>query len=230
MHHMVERVESVPEPVSSAIESVGIIGGTGALGRGLAHRFAISGLAVVIGSRDAERAREVSATLNADVTGGTHADACRQDATIIAVPWSAHRDTLEQLMSHLDGRLVIDAVNPLGFDEGGPFALQVSAGSAAQEAQLLLPGSTVVAAFHHLSAGKLRSEDALDYDVMVVGDDQTAVGRVASLISTVDGLRGIAAGRLRDAQQVEAMTANIIAINRRYRVQAGIRVTGLDDS
>ena len=229
MHHMPERVESVPDPIKSAIASIGIIGGTGALGRGLAHRFAIAGLAVVIGSRDAERARSVSATLPGQVTGGTHADACRQDATIIAVPWLAHGETLVQLTSLLDGRLVVDAVNPLDFDEHGPFALQVAAGSAAQEAQLLLPGSTVVAAFHHLSAGKLRSEDALDSDVMVVGDDQTAVNRVVSLINAVEGLRGIAAGRLRDAQQLEAMTANIIAINRRYRVQAGVRVTGLDE-
>jgi NADPH-dependent F420 reductase len=233
MHRMVERVDSDSQGAASAITSVGIIGGTGALGRGLAHRFGRAGLSVVIGSRDGERARDVSASLGDKVTGGTNLDACSQGVTIIAVPWPAHRETLLTLAPHLgaqpEGHVLIDAVNPLGFDERGPFALDVAAGSAAQEAEQLLPLCTVVGAFHHLSAGRLHSDDELDSDVLVVGDDRTAVNRVISLVGLIAGLRGVAAGRLRNAKQVEALTANILAINRRYGVQAGLRVTGLDD-
>lgn len=230
MHGMVARVDSESEGAGSAIASLGIVGGTGALGRGLAYRFGRAGLTVLIGSREAVRARDISSSLGENVTGGTNLDACRHDATIIAVPWQVHREVLLQLAPHLEGQVLIDAVNPLGFDESGPFALEVDAGSAAEEAQQLLPGCTVVGAFHHLSAGKLHSDQPLDSDVLVVGDDRAAVNGVISLIGAIEGLRGVAAGRLRDARQVEAMTANVIAINRRYGVQAGLRVTGLNES
>jgi NADPH-dependent F420 reductase len=228
MQGMVERVDSGPESAGKAFESVGIVGGTGRLGRGLAYRFGRAGLSVVIGSRDPERASAASLPLGNAIKGGTNVEACAQDVTILAVPWSAHRETLLQLAPHLDGRIVIDAVNPLGVDDVGPFALDVAAGSAAEEAQQLLPRCTVVGAFHHLAANKLRSDEPLDSDVLVVGDDAAIVNRVISLINAIAGLRGVAGGRLRDAHQVEAMTANIIAINRRYGVLAGLRVIGLD--
>jgi NADPH-dependent F420 reductase len=143
------------------------------------------------------------------------------------VPWQAHRETLAALAPHLAGRVVIDAVNPLGFDSRGPFALRPKAGSAAEEAVALLPLSTVVGAFHHLSSELMLTDAPLDSDVLVLGDDRAAIGQVIALIDSIEGLRGVYAGRTRNAGQVESLTANLIAINRRYGIQAGIRVTGL---
>lgn len=206
---------------------VGLIGGTGPLGRGLAHRLVAAGHQVRIGSRDEARAKASAVSLPAGVVGVSNADACVADVSLVTVPWSAHDDTLTGLRSALAGQVVVDCVNPLGFDERGPFAVPVAAGSAAERAQELLPGSRVVAAFHHVSADLLLGPGDLDTDVLVVGDDGDAVETVVALVDSIAGLRGVAAGRLRNAGQVEALTANLIAINRRNRVHSGIRVTGL---
>ncbi|MCZ3385791.1 MAG: NADPH-dependent F420 reductase [Actinomycetia bacterium] len=207
--------------------SVGVIGGTGALGRGLAVRLAAAGHSVRLGSRDFQRARAAAEMLGEGVTGASNVDACDSELVVFAVPWAAHEVTLASLRDALDGRIVIDCVNPLGFDERGPFALAVADGSATQQADELLADSTVVGAFHHVSAELLLAAGELDADVLVVGDDRPAVEQVIELIDSISGLRGVYAGRLRNAGQVEALTANLIAINRRYRVQSGIRVTGL---
>ena len=227
MHAMGERVDVPTDRSVAATHTIGIVGGTGALGRGLAKRFAVAGLRVTIGSRDPVSAQRVADVIGAGVMGASNAVACAQDLVIIAVPWSAHRSTLTDLAPALQGRTVVDTVNPIAFDQRGPYALAVEAGSAAQEAQQLLPASVVVGAFHHMSAGLLESMDDLDADVLVVGDDREAVARVIAVIDAVSGLRGVYAGRLRNAGQVEALTANLIAINRRYRVQSSLRVVGL---
>ncbi len=208
--------------------SIGIVGGTGSLGRGLASRLTAAGLHITIGSRDSARARRCAQELGAGVLAASNEQACANDLVIIAVPWSAHSETLAELAPALEGRTVIDAVNPIAVDERGPYALAVDAGSATQEAQRLLPSSVVVGAFHHLSADLLQSVGALDADVLVVGDDREAIARVIAVIDAVPGLRGVYAGRLRNAGQIEALTANLIAINRRYRAKSGLRVTGLD--
>jgi 8-hydroxy-5-deazaflavin:NADPH oxidoreductase len=214
---------------------IGIIGGTGAQGHALALRFAQAGLVVRIGSRDASRAREAVDELVArdpsiadHVSGGSNADVAQASGlVVIAVPWDAHETTVRSLESALQGKVVVDCVNPLGFDKLGPFAVSVPAGSAAEQAQALLPTSTVVAAFHHLSAPLLSdvTNTSFDVDVLVVGDDRAAVDLVVSLAAMIPGMRGIAAGRLRNARQVEALTANLISINRRYKAHAAIRVT-----
>ena len=136
---------------------------------------------------------------------------------------------LSSLATELTGKIVVDCVNPLGFDKQGPFPLRVAAGSAAQEAQQLLPESTVIAAFHHVSAVLLDDPTVEHFadDVLVLGEDREAVAVVCELVSTIPGARGIYAGRLRNAGQVEALTANLIAINRRYKTHAGLAVTGL---
>ena len=221
MHLMDVRVGPAGELV------VGLIGGTGPLGRGLTSRFAAAGQQVLIGSRDAARARSCAASFGAGVSGASNAAACDADLALLAVPWSAHDATLTALRPMLRGRIVIDCVNPLGFDERGPFALRVDAGSAAERAQELLPASVVVGAFHHVSAEVLLGAETLDGDVLVVGDDREAVELVIALAESITGLRGVFAGPLRNAGQVEALTANLIAINRRHGVQSGIRVTGL---
>ena len=228
MHAMGERVDMATDRSSDASHAIGIVGGTGSLGRGLASRLALAGLHVTVGSRDSVRASQCADELGAGVSAASNEGACAQDLVIIAVPWSAHNATLAELARALEGRTVIDAVNPIASDERGPYALAVEAGSATQEAQRLLPSSVVVGAFHHLSAERLQSMDALDADVLVVGDDREAIARVIAMIGVVPGLRGVYAGRLRNAGQIEALTANLIAINRRYRTQSGLRVTGLD--
>lgn len=226
MHAMDERVE-VDQPRGA--RRVGIIGGTGQLGRGLALRLAGAGHRVTIGSRDASRAEAVAASGPGGVVAASNVDACSADLVLVTVPWESHAATLAQLREAIADRVVVDCVNPLGFDDRGPFALSVEDGSACEQAQLLLPDARVVGAFHHVSAPLLLdAERALDTDVMVVGDDRGAVDEVIELIDTVVGLRGVFAGRLRNAHQVEALTANLIALNRRYRVHSGVRISGWD--
>ncbi len=216
-----------PEP-----RSVGVLGGTGPQGLGLARRLAASGLPVVLGSRDPARAAAAAEPLAAaglPVTGANNAGAAAADVVIVAVPYEGHRDLLASLAPELAGKVVIDCVNPLGFDKQGAYALDVEAGSAALEAQEVLPGSVVVGAFHHMSAVLLSDETvtSIDTDVMVVGEDRSATDLVQALAGRIPGMRGVYSGRLRNARQVEALTANLISVNRRYKAHAGVRVTDI---
>jgi 8-hydroxy-5-deazaflavin:NADPH oxidoreductase len=219
---------------------VGVLGGTGPQGRGLAVRLAAAGQRVLLGSRDAERAAEVAEEVagraraaaaegvEVSVTGGGNADvAGAADLVIVAVPYAGHADTLAELATPLAGKVVVDCVVPMGFDELGAYALAVPEGSVAQQAAGLLPDSHVVGAFHHLSAVLLEdlSHPTLDGDVMVVGDVREATDTVQALAGRLPGMRGIYAGRLRNAAQVEALTVNLVSVNRRYKAHAGIRVT-----
>jgi NADPH-dependent F420 reductase len=212
--------------------TVAVLGGTGPQGRGLVRRWAAAGIPVVVGSRSAERAAETATELaeatGGDVRGLANAEAAAAaDVVVLAVPWDGHSGLVGSLAGALVGKVVVDCVNPLGFDKQGPFALDVAYGSAAQQAAALLPGSTVVAAFHHVSAALLddSSVEWVDTDVLVLGDDRDATDLVRALADAIPGMRGVYGGRLRNARQVEALTANLIAINRRYRAHSGIRVT-----
>ncbi|MFT3872975.1 MAG: NADPH-dependent F420 reductase [Nocardioides sp.] len=208
--------------------TVAVLGGTGPQGRGLARRFAAGGLRVVIGSRSADRAAEVAADIGAGVSGAVNLAAAETaDVVVVAVPWAAHADLLAEVAEAMAGKVVVDCVNPLGFDKQGVYALAVPEGSAAQQAAGLLPESQVVGAFHNVSASLLEDPDVttFDMDVLVVGDDRAATDLVCALVEVLPGTRGVYAGRLRNAHQVEALTANLISINRRYRVHAGLRVT-----
>ena len=208
--------------------NVSVLGGTGEQGRGLAQRLARAGQSVMIGSRSADRAQSIAAEIGSGVAGGSNEDAARfGDIVIVAVPWDGHRELLESLASDLAGKIVVDCVNPLGFDKQGAFALPVDEGSAAQQAASVLPDSSVVAAFHHISAVLLHDDSvsSIETDVLVLGDDRDATDAVQALAGRIDGIRGIYGGRLRNAGQVEAFTANLISMNRRYKVHAGVRVT-----
>lgn len=215
--------------------TIGVLGGTGPLGGGLARRFAAAGVAVVVGSRDAAKGDRIAAEILADVPGaavtGTDnaAVAEQSDVLVVAVPYEGHADLLRSLAPQLAGKIVVDAVNPLGFDKQGPYALEVPEGSAAQQAAVLLPDSRVTAAFHHVSASLLLdlSVPAVELDVLVLGEgeDREATDTVQALAELIPGVRGVYGGRLRNARQVEALTANLIAINRRYRAHAGLRIT-----
>ena len=205
-----------------------VLGGTGEQGRGLARRFALAGHRVVLGSRSAQRAEDAAAGLPEGVTGADNESAAAQaDVVIVAVPYDGHRDLLVELKAVLAGKIVVDCVNPLGFDKQGAYALPVEEGSAAQQAAAVLPDSRVVGAFHHVSAVLLLDEavGTLDTDVLVLGDDREATDLVQALVARIPGMRGIFAGRLRNAHQVEALTANLISVNRHYTAHAGLRVT-----
>ena len=228
-------------------KTIAVLGGTGAQGRGLARRFAEAGLAVVLGSRDADRARETAAGLMdalnpvdrgghltgptlGSITGDSNpAAATVGDIVIVAVPWEGHASLLREVRAELAGKVVVDCVNPLGFDEHGAYALEVPEGSAAEQAAGILAESTVVGAFHNISAVLLEDPAlrSIGTDVLVLGDDRAATDLIQELAAVIPGVRGIYGGRLRDAHQVEAFTANLISVNRRYRAHAGVRVTYL---
>jgi 8-hydroxy-5-deazaflavin:NADPH oxidoreductase len=212
--------------------TVAVLGGTGPQGRGLARRFAQAGLTVVIGSRTEEKGAATGADLAA-ATGGAvtgtdnHRAAEAGDVVVVAVPWEGHAELLASLAPVLAGKVVVDCVNPLGFDKQGAYALEVEEGSAAQQAAAILGDSTVVGAFHNVSAVLLEDPEvaSVETDVLVLGDDRAATDLVQALADTIPGVRGVYAGRLRNARQVEALTANLISINRRYKAHAGVRVT-----
>jgi NADPH-dependent F420 reductase len=209
---------------------VGVLGGTGPQGRGLAYRLAKAGQRVVLGSRSAERAEAVASKIGFEVTGtDNRAAAAQSDVVIVAVPWDGHGALLADLADELAGKTVVDCVNPLGFDKQGAFAQRPAEGSAAEQAAALLPASQVTAAFHHLSAVLLLDQevDRIDTDVLVLGDNRTATDTVQALAERIPGMRGVFAGRLRNAHQVEALVANLISINRRYKAHAGIRITDI---
>ena len=212
---------------------IAILGGTGDQGRGLARRFAMAGHRVIIGSRRTERATAAADEVSSGsltCLGADNAEAARQgDVVIVAVPWEGHRDLLAGLAGELAGKIVVDCVNPVGFDKRGAYPLRVDEGSAAQQAAAVLPGSRVVGAFHHVSAVLLMDPEVaeMDLDVLVLGDDREATDLVQALAARIPGMRGVYAGRLRNCAQVEALTANLISINRRYKAHAGVRITDI---
>jgi NADPH-dependent F420 reductase len=229
MHFMTER-----ETPSVDGLVIGILGGTGDQGRGLARRFALAGHPVIIGSRRHERAQDAAVQIAQEtgnhVRGLANADAARESGVVIAaVPWEGHGELLSALAAELAGKIVVDCVNPLGFDQRGAYPLPVAEGSAAEQAAALLPGSRVVAAFHHVSAVLLLDPevDTIDLDVLVLGDDRHATDLVQALAARIPGVRGIYAGRLRNCGQIEALTANLVSINRRYKAHAGLRITDI---
>lgn len=221
------------------MDTIGVVGGTGPQGKGLGLRFARAGHAVTLGSRSKERARDAATELNAwlpgkeSVSGTTNAEAVSgADIALLAVPYESHKDLVIALRGELAGRLVVSCVNPLGFDQRGPYGLDVPEGSAAEQAASLLPHSRIVAAFHHLSAQHLLGEKAyLDHeDVLVVSDDPEAKRRVRELCKPITGRPGIDAGALRLAGQLEKFIAVIISINKGYKVSSGMAISGLPET
>jgi 8-hydroxy-5-deazaflavin:NADPH oxidoreductase len=221
-----------PSDPGLAAMVIGILGGTGDQGRGLARRLAMAGHRVIIGSRQAERAAAAAAELGTElgIEGAANAQAARQaDIVIVAVPWDGHQQLLAGLAGDLAGKIVIDCVNPLDFDARGCRPLPVKEGSAAEQAAAVLPESRVVGAFHHVSAVLLLDPEVtgFDLDVLVLGDDRQATDLVQALAARIPGMRGVYAGRLRNCGPVEGLTANLVSINRRYKAHAGIRITDI---
>jgi NADPH-dependent F420 reductase len=226
--------------VASA-EPIPIIGGTGALGAGLARRWARAGAAVVLGSRAAERAEEAAAKIReqvpgADVRGLTNAEAAgAAEIVFLTVPFRAQSENLNNLREALQpGQILVDCTVPLAAAVSGKAtrSLGVWQGSAAQQAQEMVPeGVTVVAALHTVGAPTLSDDDhELGEDVPICGDRKADKARVARLIELIPGLRAVNAGPLEMARIVEQLTPMLIAVNSRYKAHSGIRFTGLPDA
>ena len=221
------------------VTSVALVGGTGRSGPGLAMRLARAGVAVRIGSRDAERGAEAAAAVTAtlaalggspaSVTGHDNADAVREaDLTVITVPYEAQAATLPPLRDLLRDRIVVSTVVPMGWTDGRAELLAVPEGSAAEQAAAILDHSRVCAAFHSLSSAVLKRADrGVDQDVMVTGDDEEARATVRALAELMPGVRGIDAGPLRNARHTEALTVLLLAVNRSHKAHTGVRLTGL---
>ena len=222
------------------MEPVPIIGGTGALGFGLALRWARAGVPVVIGSRKQESADEAAGRAlercpGASVQGAVNAEAAaRGPVVFLTVPFRAQSENLTNLGEHLsDGQILVDATVPLAAAVSGKATrlLGVPQGSAAQQAQEMVPdGVRVVSALHTVSAATLADFDhQLDEDIPVAGDKRDDKRRVAELIARIDGLRPVNAGLLEAARLIEGLTPLLIGVNARHRTHAGIRFTGLPE-
>lgn len=224
---------------STSSPTIPIIGGTGALGSGLARRWARSGARVVIGSRDAARAAESAAAIAAetggDVVGMANEDAAKQgDIVFLCVPFASHSATMASLKEALtEGQVLVDCTVPLATAIGGKPTRVVGVwqGSAAEQAQEMAPeGVTVVSALHTISAAGLSDPDwVADEDVPVCGDRKRDKARVAALISRIEGLRPVNAGVLEMSRIVEQLTPLLISINIRYKTHSGIKFTGLPE-
>ena len=223
------------------IEPIPIVGGAGALGAGLAVRWARAGVPIVLGSRSAERAEEAAAKVReaapgAEVEGLLNEEAARRgEIVFLTVPFRAQSESLNNLREALrPGQILVDCTVPLAAAVSGKAtrSLGVWQGSAAQQAQEMVPeGVAVVAALHTVAAPTLADGEAeLGEDVLVCGDRRADKARVARLIELIPGLRPINAGPLEMARIVEQLTPLLISVNSRYKAHAGIRLTGLPDA
>jgi NADPH-dependent F420 reductase len=220
-------------------DQVTIIGGSGALGFGLALRLAAVGVPVVIGSRDEARAQEtaekIAAASGGDVRGLANGPAAEaSEIVFLTVPFRNQSETLTNLKNHLrEGQLLVDATVPLAAAVSGKATrtLGVWQGSAAQQAaEMVPPGVRVVAALHTVNAPGLKDlNTTLDEDVLICGDKKADKQRVAELIDLIPGVRAVNAGPLEAARTAEMLTALLIGVNARYKTHAGIRLTGLPD-
>ncbi len=225
----------------SGEQPIPIVGATGALGFGLALRLALAGREVVIGSRSAERAEEAAGRLrelapDAKARGMQNEEAAKQGPIVfLTVPFRAQSENLNNLRTALEpGQILVDCTVPLAAAVSGKATrtLGVWQGSAAQQAQEMVPeGVTVVATLHTVSAPVLGDLDAtLDEDILVCGDRKADKARVAEIVESIPGLRAVNAGALETARIVEQLTPLLISINVRYKTHAGVRITNLPDA
>jgi NADPH-dependent F420 reductase len=222
-------------------EPIPIIGGTGALGAGLATRWAKAGVPVVLGSRSAERGEEAAAKVReavpgSEVSGLENGEAAKQGQIVfLTVPFRSQSENLNNLREALSpGQILVDCTVPLAAAISGKATRSIGVwqGSAAQQAQEMVPeGVTVISALHTVGAPTLADLEAeLGEDVLVCGDKKADKARVARLIELIPGLRAVNAGPLEMARIVEQLTPMLISVNSRYKVHAGIRLTGLPDA
>lgn len=210
--------------------TIGILGGTGPEGRGLARRLARAGHRVVIGSRQSARGAAVAARLGpaGNVDGGTNRDAAaRGEVVIVTVPYAGMRETLLAVAAELAGKTCVCTVAPIAVTDGR-VELRAVDGSAAEEAARAVPEARWVAALHTVPASALLADDVpLDTDTLVSSDDDDARAAIIELVNGIPGVRGIDAGRLANARHLEAATALLIDLNRIHRAHTSLRILGL---
>lgn len=215
------------------IGTIAVLGGTGALGSGIAYRLARAGHRVIVGSRDAARAAEAAGEFSARVgreacEGALNRDAAaRADLVILAVPYATHDALVGEIAGVVDGKIVVDTTVPLVPPKVSVTHVLETGSAAARTAQMLGAGAKVVSALQNVAADKLSSDEPVECDILVTSDDAEARAAVAALIGGM-GLRAIEAGPLANSIVAEALTSVLIGINRRLKVPgAGIRITGI---
>lgn len=219
------------------LETLGVVGGTGPQGRGLVARWARAGHTVYLGSRSREKAERVVDGLRevigseSTLRAASNVEAVeRAEIVVLAFPYEAQAETLIELREAIGRKIVVNVVNPMTFDEIGPKAVPVAAGSAAEECQQLLPDARVVSAFNAVPARRLiRVDEPVNCDVPICSDDGDAGHRVAHLASRMPGVLGIDGGPLRNSRYIENLTPVLVSINRRYRIHAAIRIDGVEN-
>ena len=212
---------------------IGIIGGTGPEGLGLAMRFAKAGDRVFIGSRSKDRAEDAvrkvkEAVPDAKVEGLINDEAVEQaEVVFLTVPWDAHQSTLEGLAEVIGEKVLVDVVVPMLFDRGQPKAITVEEGSAAQQARAVARGAKVVSAFHHLDGTELQKvERPMQGDVLVCGDHKGAMKKVMALVERIEYVRALDAGGLSNSRYLEEWTVLLLHLNRIYKAHTGVRIVG----
>jgi NADPH-dependent F420 reductase len=214
-------------------QTVGILGGTGPAGRGVAIRLASAGYGVTLGSRDADRAAETAATLHprgdGHVGGGTNEDAASCEIVIVATPWDSAVATVSALKEQLAGKVVISMVNALTREGRELLPLYPPRGSMAAHIAHALSSSHITGAFHHLPAAQMEDLDSdLKADVIIFGDNAEARKTTVTLVNDMSGLHAIEAGSLSLASAVEAFTAVCISINIRHKAHTYVQLAGID--
>jgi NADPH-dependent F420 reductase len=212
--------------------TVGILGGTGPAGRGVAVRLASAGHDIVIGSRDEERAVATAQTLrprgSGAISGGTNEDAALCDLVVVATPWDSSIATVRVLREQLANKTVVSMVNALAREGREMVPIYPPRGSMAAQIAFALPDSAIVGAFHHLPAAQMEDLDSgLDADVLVFSDDDAARRQVADLVDDVPGLRAVIAGSMSLASPIEAFTAVCISVNIRHKAHSYVKMAGL---
>jgi NADPH-dependent F420 reductase len=212
---------------------IAFVGGTGPEGLGLAARFAV-GHEIVIGSRSPERAQQAVEKIRARVpearaTGVVNEEAVRRgDIVFVTIPFAGHRDTLKALALAIGAKLVVDVVSPISFGGGKITAIAVPEGSAAEQAQALLPQAQVVAGFHHLDASRLmRVEQPVEGDVLVCADHQAAKETVMALAEEIEGVRALDGGPLANSRYLEEFTVLLLNLNKTYKAHSSLKISGI---
>lgn len=215
---------------------IGIIGGTGPAGRGLALRLASEGMSVGIGSRDRARASDTAATLAAawpgrisgTLTGAANEEVALAPIVVLATPWDSAAATAARLADQIGEKVLVSMANALARDGREMIPLVPSRGSIAAAVQAAVPRARVAAAFHHLPAREMNDLDSgLIADVLVCADDPEATAAAMALVERIEGLRPLDAGSLAQASAIEAFTAVFVTLNMRHRAHSTLKLAGI---
>ena len=216
---------------------IGVLGGTGPAGKGLAVRLASVGFEVVLGSRSKYRAMEARDKLVAvwpdrglPIGSGDNETAAGCDLIVLATPWDAAAATVQSVEDHLDGKVVVSMCNALARVAHEFQPLVPPRGSVAASIQAAIPRAKVAAALHHVPAKELSEIDHyVDSDVLICSDHPDATEATAAVVSQIPDLRPLDAGELSNAAPIEAFAAVLLQLNGRYKTRVALRFTGLND-